>query len=61
MSTRPKPVQTNSIEIFIDADGSVTFSDLPSELQAVLQSLSAEPAPSEVNWCSLLPLESQET
>lgn len=53
--------RTNSIEIFIDADGAVTFSDLPAELQEVLQTLDAEAlqAP-DASWCSLLPAAPEE-
>lgn len=42
--------RTNSIDIFIDADGSVTFTDLPADLQALVESLSGfEPETTE--WC----------
>ncbi len=33
------------ISIFIDADGSVTFSDLPADLLEVVRALDAEAAP----------------
>ncbi|MBF2053416.1 MAG: hypothetical protein IGS03_08130 [Candidatus Sericytochromatia bacterium] len=48
--------RTNSIEIFIDADGAVTFSDLPAELADVMQTLAAADLP-DASWCSLLPAE----
>lgn len=47
--------RTNSIEIFIDPDGLVTFSDLPEALWEVAQLLeglkpSAEPDPQSPEW-----------
>lgn len=60
MSTTPDPPasSTNSIEIFIDADGEVTFTDLPEELRKVAESLS-DFKPSSADWCSLFPLPDQ--
>lgn len=46
--------KTNSIEIFIDADGQVTFTDLPEELKQVVESL-AEFKDEQRSWCELLP------
>lgn len=56
MSARPEvpTSSTNSIEIFIDADGRVTFTDLPEELRQVAQSLSHY-RPVSADWCSLKP------
>lgn len=56
MSTPPEPPasSTNSIEIFIDADGRVTFTDLPEELRRVAETLSAF-KPDAADWCSLFP------
>lgn len=60
----PRPESsTNSIEIFIDADGQVTFTDLPEELRAVAESLSqfepelsAQPDTDALPaWCALYP------
>lgn len=60
MSTTPDPPasSTNSIEIFIDADGKVTFTDLPAELRKVAESLS-DFKPSSADWRSLFPLPRQ--
>lgn len=58
MSATPnKPAsKTNSIEIFIDADGGVTFSDLPSELQEVVSALTVREAETATaSWCELYP------
>lgn len=58
MSTTPNTPasKTNSIEIFIDADGQVTFSDLPSELLDLVQGLGAvEPLAATASWCELYP------
>lgn len=46
----PLGTRTNSIDIFIDADGAVTFTDLPADLQALVEALSGfEPETAE--WC----------
>lgn len=45
---------TNSIEIFIDADGQVTFTDLPDELREVVETL-AQFEVEPVSWCELYP------
>ncbi len=45
---------TNSIEIFIDANGQVTFSDLPEDLLEVVQSLGDFEADTQ-SWCALYP------
>lgn len=37
--------KTNSIEIFVDDDGVVTFTDLPSELKEVVDLLSGVSVP----------------
>lgn len=42
--------RTNSIDIFIDADGSVTFTDLPADLQALVEALSGF-EPETAKWC----------
>ncbi len=58
----PEPESsTNSIEIFIDADGMVTFTDLPEELRQVAESL-AQFELEPVSWCELYPqsLESEQ-
>lgn len=57
MSAHPETPEskTNSIEIFIDEDGQVTFSDLPAELKEVadlLRPFTREALPS---WCALYP------
>lgn len=49
-----EPEPTNSIEIFIDANGQVTFSDLPEDLLEVVQSL-GDFEPETQSWCSLYP------
>ena len=59
MSATAPESRTNSIEIFIDADGLVTFTDLPEELRQVVETLSefkVEP----VSWCELYPQPSED-
>lgn len=58
MSVPTPQSRTNSIEIFIDADGAVTFSDLPAELAEVMQTLAAAELP-DASWCSLLPSDTE--
>ena len=45
---------TNSIEIFIDANGQVTFSDLPEDLLEVVQRLGDFETDTQ-SWCALYP------
>ena len=47
--------KTNSIEIFIDQDGQVVFSDLPLELKEVLDLLNQPEAEEILSWCELYP------
>ena len=59
MSTPPEAPKapessTNSIEIFIDADGQVTFTDLPEELKQVAETLCDFKTRSS-DWCELYP------
>jgi hypothetical protein len=48
--TPPLGNRTNSIDIFIDADGAVTFTDLPADLQALVEALSGF-EPETAAWC----------
>ena len=59
MSTPTPESKTNSIEIFIDANGRVTFTDLPTELKAVAESL-AEFEVQTSSWCDLMPQNSKD-
>jgi len=57
MSSQPTTPasSTNSIEIFIDADGQVTFTDLPDDLRELVADLGQIKLAESRSWCELYP------